>query len=154
MKGQVAVIGASECSKEEWDVAYNAGKLIAKSGWILVCGGRGGVMEAVCKGAYEEGGITVGILTTTTGEDANPYVKIKINTGMGHNRNPLVVLSGDFVVAIGGKWGTLSELAYSKIYGKLVIGYKIPRVEGIEIYEDSDEFFKRLEGILLGFHIK
>ncbi|MEO0139628.1 MAG: TIGR00725 family protein [candidate division WOR-3 bacterium] len=151
MKGQVAVIGASECSKEEWDVAYEVGRLIAKSGWVLVCGGRGGVMEAACKGAYEEGGITVGILTTTTGEDANPYVKIKINTGMGHNRNPIVVLSGDFVVAIGGRWGTLSELAYSKIYGKPVIGYKTLQIEGIENYEDFDGFFKRLEVILLDF---
>ena len=148
MKGQVAVIGASECSKEEWDVAYEVGKLIAKSGWVLVCGGRGGVMEAACKGAYEEGGITVGILTTITGDDANPYVRIRINTGMGYNRNPLVVLSGDFVVAIGGKWGTLSELAYSKIYGKPVIGYKTLNLYGIENYEDYEKFLVRLKEIL------
>jgi uncharacterized protein (TIGR00725 family) len=79
---------------------------LARKGVVVVCGGRGGVMEAVCKGAKEEGGITVGILTTYTGEDANPYVDIKVNTGMGWNRNPIVVASGEFVIAIGGHWGT------------------------------------------------
>jgi uncharacterized protein (TIGR00725 family) len=89
-------------------------------------------MEAVCKGAKEEGGITVGVLTTYTGEDANPYVDIKVNTGMGWNRNPIVVASGEFVVAIGGHWGTLSEIAYALILGKKVIGYKTHPIERVK----------------------
>jgi uncharacterized protein (TIGR00725 family) len=89
-------------------------------------------MEAVCKGAKEEGGITVGILTTYTGEDANPYVDIKVNTGMSWNRNPIVVASGEFVIAIGGHWGTLSEIAYALILGKKVIGYKTHSIEGVK----------------------
>jgi conserved hypothetical protein, DprA/Smf-related, family 1 len=124
MRKCVAVIGSSHANEEEYEIAYRVGRHLAKKGVVIVCGGRGGIMEAVCKGAKEEGGITVGILTTYTGEDANPYVDIKVNTGMSWNRNPIVVASGEFVVAIGGHWGTLSEIAYALILGKKVIGYK------------------------------
>jgi Predicted Rossmann fold nucleotide-binding protein len=132
MRRCVAVIGSSQANEEEYEVAYQVGRHLAKKGVVVVCGGRGGVMEAVCKGAKEEGGITVGILTTYTGEEANPYVDIKINTGMGWNRNPIVVASGEFVVAIGGHWGTLSEIAYALILGKKVIGYKTHPIEGVK----------------------
>jgi uncharacterized protein (TIGR00725 family) len=128
----VAVIGSSQANEEEYEIAYQVGRHLAKKGVVVVCGGRGGVMEAVCKGAKEEGGITVGILTTYTGEDANPYVDIKVNTGMSWNRNPIVVASGEFVVAIGGHWGTLSEIAYALILGKKVIGYKTHPIEGVK----------------------
>ena len=132
MRRCVAVIGSSQANEEEYEIAYQVGRHLAKKGVVVVCGGRGGVMEAVCKGAKEEGGITVGILTTYTGEDANPYVDIKINTGMDWNRNPIVVASGEFVVAIGGHWGTLSEIAYALILGKKVIGYKTHPIEGVK----------------------
>jgi len=132
MRRCVAVIGSSQANEEEYEIAYQVGRHLAKKGVVVVCGGRGGVMEAVCKGAKEEGGITVGILTTYTGEDANPYVDIKINTGMSWNRNPIVVASGEFVVAIGGHWGTLSEIAYALILGKKVIGYKTHPIEGVK----------------------
>jgi uncharacterized protein (TIGR00725 family) len=132
MRKCVAVIGSSQANEEEYEIAYQVGRHLAKKGVVVVCGGRGGVMEAVCKGAKEEGGITVGILTTYTGEDANPYVDIKVNTGMSWNRNPIVVASGEFVVAIGGHWGTLSEIAYALILGKKVIGYKTHPVEGVK----------------------
>ena len=132
MRRCVAVIGSSQANEEEYEIAYQVGRHLAKKGVVVVCGGRGGVMEAVCKGAKEEGGITVGILTTYTGEDANPYVDIKINTGMSWNRNPIVVASGEFVIAIGGHWGTLSEIAYALILGKKVIGYKTHSIEGVK----------------------
>jgi len=132
MRRCVAVIGSSQANEEEYEIAYQVGRHLAKKGVVVVCGGRGGVMEAVCKGAKEEGGTTVGILTTYTGEDANPYVDIKINTGMSWNRNPIVVASGEFVVAIGGHWGTLSEIAYALILGKKVIGYKTHPIEGVK----------------------
>jgi len=82
MRKCVAVIGSSQANEEEYEIAYRVGRHLAEKGVALVCGGRGGVMETVCKGAKEEGGITVGILTTYTGEDANPYVDIKVNMGM------------------------------------------------------------------------
>lgn len=131
---QVAVIGSSTADpqSEEYVLAYNLGKEIARRGWCVVCGGRGGVMEAVCRGATEEGGLTVGILPSYSGEEANAYVQIKIRTGMSWNRNPLVVASGDVVVAIGGHWGTLSELAYALILQKQVIGYRTHQVDGVQ----------------------
>ncbi|MFN4013491.1 MAG: TIGR00725 family protein [Aquificaceae bacterium] len=130
---QVAVIGSSTAKpeEEEYKIAYELGKEIAKRGLVVVCGGRSGVMEAVCKGAKEAKGLTVGILPSYEGEEANPYVDIKIRTGMNWNRNPLVVASGDVVVAIGGNWGTLSEIAYALILGKPIIGYKTHNIEGL-----------------------
>ncbi|MCS7171005.1 MAG: TIGR00725 family protein [Aquificaceae bacterium] len=146
---QVAVIGSSlaEPEDEEYRVAYMLGKEIARRGWVVVCGGRGGVMEAVCKGAKEEGGLTVGILPSYEGEEANSYVDIKIRTGMGWNRNPLVVASGDVVVAIGGNWGTLSEIAYSLILGKPIIGYKTHDVDGVVQAPSIEEILGFLDGI-------
>lgn len=147
---QIAVIGSSTAQEEseEYRLAYSLGKEIAKRGWVVVCGGRGGVMEAVCKGAKEEGGLTVGILPSYSGEEANPYVDIKIRTGMNWNRNPLVVASGDAVVAIGGNYGTLSEIAYALILEKPIIGYRTHKLEGLiqaeslkEILEFLDRFF-------------
>ncbi len=130
---QVAVIGSSAAKpeEEEYKIAYELGKEIAKRGLVVVCGGRSGVMEAVCKGAKEAKGLTVGILPSYEGEEANPYVDIKIRTGMNWNRNPLVVASGDVVIAIGGNWGTLSEIAYALILGKPIIGYKTHNIEGL-----------------------
>ncbi len=145
---QVSVIGSSEAGEEERRVAYEVGRMVAKSGWVLISGGRTGVMEAASRGAKEEGGITVGILTTYTGEDANPYLDIRINTGMGWNRNPLVVASGEFVIAIGGRYGTLTEIGYSLVLGKKVIGFKTHAIEGVENYTDEAEFLKRVEEIL------
>ncbi|MFN4318979.1 MAG: TIGR00725 family protein [Aquificaceae bacterium] len=130
---QVAVIGSSAAKpeEEEYKIAYELGKEIAKRGLVVVCGGRSGVMEAVCKGAKEAKGLTVGILPSYEGEEANPYVDIKIRTGMNWNRNPLVVASGDVVIDIGGNWGTLSEIAYALILGKPIIGYKTHNIEGL-----------------------
>lgn len=138
---QVAVIGSSNAKPEdeEYKVAYRLGFELAKRGFIVVCGGRGGVMEAVCKGAKEAGGLTVGILPSYTGEEANPYVDIKIRTGMNWNRNPLVVASGDVVVAIGGNYGTLSEIAYALILNKPVVGYKTHSVEGLKQVNSLEE---------------
>lgn len=143
----IAVIGGSQIDEnsQEYRFAYDLGRLIAKKGYGVVCGGRTGIMTAVCKGAKEEGGLTIGIMPSLTGEEANSYVDIKINTGMGHLRNPIVVASGDIVVAIGGNYGTLSEIAYSLIYGKTVLGYKTHNVEGvIQIFrpEDIEKYLK------------
>jgi len=137
----VAVIGGSAVpyNSEEYNFAYQLGKLLARNNYGVVCGGRTGIMEAVCKGAKEEGGLTVGIMPSLNGEEANPYVDVRINTGLGHARNPIVVATGKIVIAVAGNYGTLSEIAYALIYGKTVLGYKTHRIDGvIEILKPED----------------
>ncbi len=95
----------------ELDLAYKVGREIASKGAILVCGGLGGSMEAVCRGAKDCGGLTVGIIPVYEKEAANKWVDIVIPTGLGHSRNNIVAASGDGVIGVGGSWGTLSELA-------------------------------------------
>ena len=109
----IAVIGGSACSKEEAELAETVGRKLAKQGAILVCGGLSGVMEAACKGASAEGGITIGILPGDSRQSANPHVQIPIVTGMGYARNAVVVKSAQAVIAIGGSYGTLSEISHA-----------------------------------------
>jgi uncharacterized protein (TIGR00725 family) len=109
----ISVIGASKCSAKEAKLAEEVGRELAKRGAVVICGGLTGVMEAVCRGAKSEGGLTVGILPGNSRKDANPYVDIPILTGMGYTRNPIVVRTGQAAIAIGGKYGTLSEIAYA-----------------------------------------
>ncbi len=118
----IAVIGGSQPSKKEMELAFEVGKELALCGAALVCGGLGGVMEAACKGAKSSGGLTIGILPGTRPGDANPYVTFPIPTGLGHARNIIVARSAQAVIAIGGKYGTLSEIAFAKIEGTAVIG--------------------------------
>jgi len=118
----IAVIGASQASASELKTAELVGREIAKSGAALVCGGMGGVMEAACKGASQEGGITIGILPGDNRLSANEYVKIPIVTGIGYARNVAVVKSAQAVIAIGGSYGTLSEIGHALQSGVPVIG--------------------------------
>lgn len=120
-KCQITVIGGGNCTSSEYDKAKELGRGIAELGAIVICGGLGGVMEAVCKGAKEKNGITVGILPGDN-FDANPYIDISIVTGLSHARNVLVARSGICVVAVGGGYGTLSEIAIALKLGKKVIG--------------------------------
>jgi uncharacterized protein (TIGR00725 family) len=116
------VIGGSNADPQSYALAYRVGKALARRGVVVVCGGLTGVMEAVCRGAREEGGITVGILPGHDHREANPYVDIAICTGMGYARNPLVVKSGHAVIAIDGAYGTLSEIAHALAEGIPVVG--------------------------------
>ena len=109
----IAVIGGSQCSAQEAQLAEEAGQELARRGAVLVCGGLGGVMEAACRGASSEGGITIGILPGDNRQAANPYVQIPIVTGMGYARNVAVVKSAQAAIAIGGSYGTLSEIAHA-----------------------------------------
>lgn len=109
----IAVIGGSQCSSEEERVAEVVGCELARRGAIVVCGGLGGVMEAVCRGAVSEGGMTIGILPGNNRQEANTYIQIPIVTGMGYARNAIVVKSAQAVIAIGGSYGTLTEIAYA-----------------------------------------
>ena len=98
--------------------------MIAAAGAVLVCGGGGGVMEAASKGASDAGGEVIGVLPTLSREDANPYVSHVVATGIGQARNLAVVASGDAVIAIGGEWGTLSEIAYARKLGRPVVAIR------------------------------
>lgn len=118
----VGVIGGHVCSKRIAEVAFEVGRTVAECGHTLVCGGLSGVMEHACKGAKSVGGKTIGILPGMQKKDANPFVDIAIPTGMGHARNVIVVLASDVLVAIDGKYGTLSEIAYALQYDKRVFG--------------------------------
>ncbi|MDY6935747.1 MAG: TIGR00725 family protein [Spirochaetota bacterium] len=117
---QVVVIGSSDDNSYA-NEAYQIGKYIASKGWVLISGGRGGIMEAVSKGAREEGGIVIGIIPESDHESANKYCNIVIPTGIGYARNMINVLSGDAIISIGGKSGTLSELAYGWQFTKPII---------------------------------
>ncbi|HPJ39264.1 MAG TPA: TIGR00725 family protein [Spirochaetota bacterium] len=117
---QVVVIGSGD-DTANYNKAMAIGAFIAGKGWALVTGGRGGIMEAASRGAAEKKGIVIAILPDSSMESANPYCSIVIPTGIGYARNLVNVLSGDVIVAIGGKAGTLSELAYAWQFGKPVI---------------------------------
>ena len=118
----IAVIGGSDCSPQVAKLAEEVGREIAHHGAILVCGGLGGVMEAACKGASSQGGLTIGILPGDNRRAANPYVRIPIVTGIGYARNVAVVKSAQAVIAIDGSYGTLSEISYALDSGIPVIG--------------------------------
>ena len=118
----IAVIGGSQCSSQEAQMAEEVGRELARRGVILVCGGLGGVMEAACRGASSEGGVTIGILPGESRQAANPYVQFPIVTGIGYARNVAVVKSAQAVIAISGSYGTLSEISHALQNGIPVIG--------------------------------
>ena len=118
---QITVIGDSVATKENYQIAYELGKLLAKEKFIVINGGRGGVMEAVCKGVQEVGGISVCILPSENKHEANKYCSIIIPSGIGFARNSINILAGDGIIAIGGRAGTLSEIAFAWIYNKPIV---------------------------------
>lgn len=118
----IAVIGDSSCSPEEVKLAESVGEILAQQGATIVCGGLGGVMEAACRGAKSKGGLTIGILPGQDPSTANPWVDIPIVTGIGEARNVAVVKSAQAVIAIGGRYGTLSEIAHALKSNIPVIG--------------------------------
>jgi len=126
---RISVIGAGEASPEECRLAEAVGRRLAEAGAIVVTGGLGGVMEAASRGSAEAGGITVGILPGRSSREANPWVTIPLPTGMGESRNSLVVRAGEAVVAIGGSWGTLSEIALARKMGHPVVLLGEPPVD-------------------------
>lgn len=121
---RIAVIGAGQADEELRLLAETVGRAIAEAGLWLVCGGLGGVMAAASAGARRAGGTTIGILPGTDRGAANPHISIPIVTGLGEGRNLLVVRNADVVIAVGGEWGTLSEIALARKLGKPVIGLR------------------------------
>ena len=127
----VGVVGGYRCSKTAYNAAKELGALIAKEEWVLICGGGAGVMEAACRGAKSNGGLTVGILPSYDGHEANPYLDVKIPTGLGYARNILVVRASDIIVAVDGKYGTLSEISFALNEDKTVIGLETWGIKGV-----------------------
>ena len=119
-----SVIGPGVCDDALADLARDIGRGLAEAGFTLVTGGEGGAMEAASRGAREAGGIVVGVLPGTDRSSANDYAEITIPTGTGHARNLAVVASGDVVVAVGGEWGTLSEIAFAGVLGRPVVAVR------------------------------
>ena len=118
----ISVVGGDSAPPDVLAQAEELGHELARRGCAVVCGGRGGVMEAVCRGARAEGGNTIGILPGVDRGDMNPHVEFPILTGMGYARNVAVVLSGEAIIAVDGSYGTLSEIAHALAHGKPVVG--------------------------------
>jgi uncharacterized protein (TIGR00725 family) len=127
----VAVVGPGQASADEVEAAHAVGEGLARGGAVVVCGGLGGVMEAACRGAREAGGATVGLLPGLDRRDANPFVDVAIPTGMGEARNALVVRAADALVAVGGGYGTLSEIGLALKAGKPVVAVRSWEIEGV-----------------------
>jgi hypothetical protein len=121
LRTQIAVIGAGKPDPALARVAEEVGRLLAERGAVLVCGGLGGVMEAAARGAREAGGTTIGILPGESRGEANPWIEHAVVTGVGQARNLAVAASGDAVIAVGGEWGTASEIAFARKLGRPVV---------------------------------
>ncbi|MGE5283202.1 MAG: TIGR00725 family protein [Chloroflexota bacterium] len=135
----MAVIGSAKCGldSEPARLAEEVGRLLAEAGVTLVCGGLTGVMEAACRGASEAGGTAIGIVPGNATSDANPYCTHVVATGIGHARNLAVVSSGDAVIAVGGEWGTLSEIGLARALGRPVIALRSWTLSGRDQMEDA-----------------
>jgi uncharacterized protein (TIGR00725 family) len=136
---RVSVIGGGSVGEATAERARAVGRLLAERGYVVVCGGLGGVMEAVCAGASEVGGETMGILPTADRRDANEYVDTAVATGLGHARNAMVVMNGDAVVAVDGGAGTLSELGFAGVFDRPVAGLGTHDVAGVEAVDTAEE---------------
>lgn len=147
---RVAVIGGGQVREGEiaYEIAHTVGRRLADHEHEVVCGGRMGVMEAVCRGASETGGHTIGILPGYDSSTANEYVETAIATGLGNARNVLVVLNSDAVIAIDGATGTLSELGHALDFNRPVAGletHDLSEIEGFEAVETPEEAVESIE---------
>jgi uncharacterized protein (TIGR00725 family) len=129
---QIAVIGSGSCEQDSElaALAQDVGRGLAEAGAVLVCGGMGGVMEAASRGAAEIGGEVIGIVPGESLGDANPHCTHVVATGIGHARNLAVVASGEAVIAVGGEWGTLSEIGFARRLGREVVALRSWRAQG------------------------
>ena len=134
-RAQIAVVGGADCEDPTAREAFEVGGQLGRRGAVLLCGGRGGVMERAAAGARSQGGLTVGILPGAGPEESapNPAIEIDLYTGMGQARNLVLVLSADAVIAVGGGWGTLSEIALALKHGRPVVrlgSWELERPDG------------------------
>ncbi len=133
----VSVIGAGDADGDALAAADSVGRELAVNGAVLVCGGRGGVMEAACRGAHAAGGVTVGLLPDDDRRRANAHLTVSVPTGMGELRNGLVARAGDAVIAVGGEFGTLSEIGFALKLGRPVVGLSTWRLARGTVWVDA-----------------
>ncbi len=133
------MIGSGGCEEgeEAWVLAEEVGRLLAEAGVTLVCGGGEGVMEAASRGAAEAGGVVVGIVPGSSIAEANPHCTHVVASGIGHARNLAVVGSGEVVIAVGGEWGTLSEIGHARAIGRGVVALRSWTLTGRERMEGA-----------------
>lgn len=139
MKRMVAVIGGRSTERALLREAETVGKLLAQRNAVVVCGGLGGVMEAASRGARSEGGLTVGILPQNDAREANQFIDIPVVTGMGIGRNVIIARTADALIAVGGEYGTLSEIAFALQLGKPVVGIQTWDIKGIVSVDNGQE---------------
>ena len=133
----IAIVGAGKCSKKLRDKAALVARQVVKNGGVVVCGGMGGIMEGAARGAWEGGGVSIGILPSEDRSDANKFITFAIPTGFGEARNLMVIRAADAVVAFPGKYGTLSEMAFALKIGKPLISIAAWKL-GEEIIQIDD----------------
>lgn len=138
---RVAVCGAGICGDDLLELAESVGRGLAESGAVLICGGLGGVMEGSARGARRAGGMTIGFLPGRDDRNANPFIQVPLATAMGEGRNVLVVRTAHAVIAIGGEWGTLSEVALARKVGVPVVLLRPGLTEGLDlpVADSADE---------------
>lgn len=146
----IAVIGAGRPDRSLLKTAEEVGKLIAGRDAILICGGLGGVMEAAAKGARSGGGTAVGILPQDHRNEANSYIDIPVATGFGEGRNIIIVRTADAIIAVGGEYGTLSEIALALRMGKLVVGIETWDIKGIIKEKNAEAAVNKVFELLAG----
>jgi hypothetical protein len=144
----IGVIGAGKADDRVLRMAEDVGRAIARRRALLVCGGLGGVMEAAAKGAFSEGGVTIGILPHADPDNANPYIVVPIATGFGEGRNIIIVRTADALIAVGGEYGTLSEIAFTLKAGKPIVGLATWDVRGLVAAKDPEDAVARAFGAL------
>jgi len=147
----IAVIGANQCEKKIERLAFQVGLEIAKRGHYLICGGMNGVMKEACRGAKTMGGTTIGILPGKAKEDANPFVDIPILTALSHARNAIIVRTADAAIAVGGRYGTLSEIGLALCIDKPVFGLMTWKIPGVQKAASPTAAVKSIEK-LFGRH--
>lgn len=142
----VAVCGASDATPSQLHAAREVGRLLARSGAVVINGGYGGVSGAASEGAADEGGTVVGLLADDDREGANPHLTVSLPTGLGQGRNLLIVTAAESVIAIGRGWGTLSEIALARRLGRSVFALDTWEVDGLEKVATPDEAVRRAIG--------
>ena len=149
IKQPVGVIGTGNPNDEEYNTAYNIGYILSSCGFKIICGGRGGIMEAACKGVYENNGTSIGLLPELGMENCNKFVSIPLTTGIGLSRNVLIVSSSLFLISIGGSYGTLSEISYGVQFEKKIFSFFPSNdLDKIETLSSIDDLLSKIENML------
>lgn len=147
----VAVVGSGEATGKLYDAAREVGRLVAERGGVVVCGGLRGVMEAAARGATEASGVAIGVLPDEDRRRANPYLSYSVATGVGHARNLAVACSADVVIAVGGEYGTLSEIGLALKVGRPVVALGSWDLPGHVVVASSPrEAVEKAFGVLRG----